>query len=251
MVALSNFLVLCAAALTAATPVATSDDFSQWLGGEVLKQCTAAGNCEEQLQNNYYWVQANKNKDGHQKRYNCQNAGMHTVVTSGTSFVKFGSTNPYDLFHHVYDLCHDGGCDNGGEYSVSTKYTSPTGLFSTNIKVTAQGVINGWDMRNALADSLAEASRKNQVWSNEVYCPSGGRACFFGRAWQGWAPNFQQAALYNNCNQYGWMSAKTDGLTGVTSNGNCKDILSNLAGIAGAEVPWAGALIPILGWSCG
>ncbi|RGP71962.1 hypothetical protein FSPOR_3077 [Fusarium sporotrichioides] len=224
MVALATLLALVSAALTVATPVVTNDDYNQWLGEEVLKQCTAAGDCQEQLSRNHYWV--------------------------GSSFVKFGSTNPFDLFHHVYDLCHEAGCDSGSDYAMSTKYTSATGLFSTNIKVTAQGVFNGWDMRNALADSLAAASGKNQVWSNEVYCPSGGRVCFFGRAWQGWAPNFQQANLYNNCNLYGWISAETDGLTGVTSNGNCNDILSNLAGLVGVKVPWAGALIPLLAWGC-
>ncbi|CAJ0552275.1 Ff.00g062540.m01.CDS01 [Fusarium sp. VM40] len=249
MFALTTLLTLFSATLVVATPVTKEEKFSEWLGGEVLKKCTAAGDCEEQLLNNPYWVQANK--PGHQKRdYDCHNAGMHVVVTSGSSFVKFGSTNPYDLFHHVYDLCHEGGCDSGSDYSVSTKYTTALGLYSTNIKVSSQGVYSGWDIRNALADALADASSKNQVWSNEVYCPSGGRACSFGRAWQGWAPNFQQSALYNGCSQYGWMNAKTDGLTGVTSNGACKDILSNLGGLVGAQVPWAGALIPILGWFC-
>jgi hypothetical protein len=250
MFALTTLFALFSATLIVAAPVTKEEGFSDWLGGEVLKKCTAAGDCEDQLLNNPYWVQANKT--GHQKRnnYDCHNAGMHVVVTSGTNFVKFGSTNPYDLFHHVYDLCHSGGCDSGSEYAVSTKYTTATGLYSTNIKVTAQGVFNGWDMRNALADALADASGKNQVWSNDVYCASGGRACSFGRAWQGWAPNFQQSALYDNCIQFGWMNAKTDGLIGVTSGAACGDILSNLGGIAGTQVPWAGALIPILGWFC-
>ncbi|KAL5593223.1 hypothetical protein FOBRF1_012325 [Fusarium oxysporum] len=252
MLVSTALLALSSVAFAAATPAPAQNpetDFSFWLGGPILEKCLAEKNCEDRLLDNPYYVDAKKTN--HAKRYSCHGAGMHTVITSGKNFVKFGSFNPYDLFHHVYDLCHEGGCDSGSDWARSTKYVTATGIYSKDIKVSAQGVYSGWDMRNALAQSLADASGRNQVWSEEVACPSGGRACSRVKAWQGYAPNFHQSAIFNNCNQYGWMNAKTDGLTGITSGGDCKSIVEKLGAIIGETVPFGAGTIPLLGALCG
>uniref|UniRef100_A0A0D2YE79 Uncharacterized protein n=1 Tax=Fusarium oxysporum (strain Fo5176) TaxID=660025 RepID=A0A0D2YE79_FUSOF len=122
MLVSTALLALSSVAFAAATPAPAQNpvtDFSFWLGGPILEKCLAEKNCEDRLLDNPYYVEAKKTN--HAKRYSCHGSGMHTVVTSGRNFVKFGSFNPYDLFHHVYDLCHEGGCDSGSDWARSTK----------------------------------------------------------------------------------------------------------------------------------
>ncbi|KAF5599029.1 hypothetical protein FPANT_3633 [Fusarium pseudoanthophilum] len=252
MVVIAKLLTLCSAALVVAAPApapaATEDNFEAWLGGAVLDKCLAAGDCQQRLLDNPYYVAANKT--GLHKRFDCQGSGIHTIVTSGSTKVKFGSVNPHDLFHHVYDVCSDGGCDSGTPYSLSTKYTTALGVRGASISMTAQGVYSGWDVRNALAESLSKAASQNQDWQDEVFCPSGGRACGFGRLWQAYAPRFQQAALFDGCAQWGWMNAQTNGLTGVTGSSACSVVVGALGSIVGTLVPYGGLSVPIAAALC-
>jgi hypothetical protein len=47
------------------------------------------------------------------------------------------------------------------------------------------------------------------------------------------------------------MNAKTDGLTGITSGGDCKSIVEKLGAIIGETVPFGAGTIPLLGALCG
>ncbi|KAF5710640.1 hypothetical protein FMUND_9419 [Fusarium mundagurra] len=251
MVVITKLLALCSAAFVVAAPApapaTTEDNFEAWLGGAVLDKCVAAGDCQQRLLENPYYVEANKT--GLQKRFDCQGSGVHTIVTSGSSKVKFGSVNPYDLFHHVYDVCSDGGCDSGTPYSMNTRYTTALGAYGKTISITAQGVYSGWDVRNALAESLSQAAKQNQDWQDEVFCASGGRACGFGKLEQAYAPRFQQAAIFDGCAQWGWMNAQTSGLSGAGSQ-SCNLIVGALGSIVGTLVPYGGLGVPIAAGLC-
>ncbi|CAG7560645.1 unnamed protein product [Fusarium equiseti] len=252
MVLFTKLLALCSAALVVAAPApapaTTEDNFEAWLGGAVLDKCVAAGDCQQRLLENPYYVEANKT--GLQKRFDCQGSGIHTIVTSGSTKVKFGSVSPYDLFHHVYDVCSDGGCDSGTPYSMNTRYATALGVYGKAISITAQGVYSGWDIRNALAESLSQAAKQNQDWQKEVFCPSGGKACGFGRLNQAYAPRFQQAAIFDGCAQWGWMNAQTSGLSGVTGSKACSLIVGALGSIVGTLVPYGGLGVPIAAALC-
>lgn len=46
------------------------------------------------------------------------------------------------------------------------------------------------------------------------------------------------------------MNARTDGLTGITSGGDCKSIVEKLGAIIGEAVPYGAGTIPLLGALC-
>lgn len=129
-----------------------------------LDRCEAAANCE--VYDDDFWGKAIRFKEGMgpgtkaHKSVKARNVvkrditegdliykrdGAHSVATISDKSINFGSagaSGTYGLFHKLYDVCHEGGCESNPIYLSST-YASDTSEYQQDLALYARGSYNG------------------------------------------------------------------------------------------------------------
>jgi hypothetical protein len=175
-----------------------------------------------------------------------------THITVGQASMNWGTTNPCDAIHHLYNVCHEGACEDGG-FSTPTQdiYTTGrnSGPRSRTINMYPQGQYNGWDQRNCYVDAIVAAMSKNQKWTKHdwtIYTKEGEDS---GTQWWGEQTNFIAInKFYNNALQ-GFMQVRSEMDTG--DDNWCGKLAGAIGAFAGAVNPIAGGFFGFVGAVCG
>lgn len=244
----------------AAQTVSTSREAS----AETLARCEAAENCE--IYQDKFWGKSIRFKPGmgpgsdHYERLKRRNAGVseaqnlavrddgtHSIVTTSDTSINFGSVGASGtggVYHHLYDVCHEGGCESN-PYTVSSQYTDGTTAYSQDIALTASGQYDGWDQRTVFVEAVVAVAGKNEQCEDKDWAHVGGGGCIGCAVEQGSVHMCRQTYFIqvdrwtNDGNYQGGIKATTQEIE--NQNGWCQflNIISEAAGILGA-VPGAG-----------
>jgi hypothetical protein len=139
-----------------------------------VKMCDADPNCINMYDEwGWYPKMVNNNFTELNHKLNKRD-GCNVYFTASTYRQEYGTVNPYDVVHHLYDVCHEHTCDeDSGPYTINTyKFAYDQGINNPSVpitlKLTGKGEMESWDMRNAFASALAQFASKGQYWKRQV-----------------------------------------------------------------------------------
>ncbi|KAL1588229.1 hypothetical protein WHR41_02968 [Cladosporium halotolerans] len=163
---------------------------------ESLDRCEAAANCE--IYDDDFWGKAIRFKEGMgpgteaHKLMKARSAvqrdsteedlvykrdGAHSIATTSDTSINFGSTGAsgtYGLFHKLYDVCHEGGCESNPIYLSST-YASDTSEYQQDLALYARGSYDGWDQRTVFIEAIKAVAGTNEQCEDKTwYAVTGG-----------------------------------------------------------------------------
>lgn len=185
---------------------------------------------------------------------NRQVQGIHSIVTFGDNSINYGTINPSDAVHHLYDTCHEGSCDTT-LYTVDTQDIGHYGQNSfprgRTLSLHANGQYDGWDERNTFVDCIVAAFSHQQVWKKFSWLSRGPDKTQVdsGDLWMGRQSNFIDISRWDdNHGLHGFMNVRVE----LDSNeGNwCPGVMAAATVIASALDPFFGLFFGALTMAC-
>ncbi|KAK6004331.1 hypothetical protein QM012_008193 [Aureobasidium pullulans] len=173
----------------------------------------------------------------------------HTLVTTSDTSINFGSvgaSGTYGVYHHLYDVCHEGGCEPSPVY-ISSHYTDGSDVYNQDVALTASGMYDGWDQRTVFIEAVLAVAAKNEQCEDKDYANVNGGGCT-GCGVETGSVHMCRQTYYIQIDHWASAGYYEGGIKATTQeieneSGWCKflDILSEAGGILGA-VPGAGAI---------
>lgn len=255
---------LAFASMTIASPVKTL------YNRNTLDQCEAASNCEvyegphgaairfkegmEPGSDHYSSIFPNTTTMSIlQRSFQLQKRNTQTHVSLGKESINYGTMNPCDVVHHLYDTCHEGACDQSAFQVTGTFDLQCTGRScgprSRTITIYPDGQYNGWDARNNFVDAVVVVASKEQKWTRHDWTVFTKEGEDSGTQWWGEQTNFMSVNRFYNGALHGFMSVRVE-MDGSDADW-CAKLLGPLAAIAGAINPIAGGFFGFASGFCG
>ena len=176
-------------------------------------------------------------------------SGGNTIVTTSDQSINFGSVRASGeggVYHHLYDLCHEGGCETN-PYTVSSTYASDTESYQQDIALSARGQYNGWDERTVFIESVVAVAGTNEDCQDKDWAHVNGGGCI-GCAVETGTVNMCRQTYFIQINHWGPDGSLHGNIEATTQeienqNGWCQflNMVESAAGILGS-VPGAGAI---------
>lgn len=237
---------------------------------DTLDRCEAAENCEVYIDD--FWGKTIRFKAGmgpgsnHYERMKRRNAdlnstsseftlltarddNLHTIVTTSDTSINFGSVGASGtggVYHHLYDVCNEGGCEPNA-YTVSSQYTTGSDVYSQDVALTASGQYDGWDQRAVFIEAVVAVAGKNEQCEDKGWAHVNGGGCV-GCAVESGTVHMCRQTYYIQVDRWTSDSNYQGGIKATTQeienqNGWCQflNIVSEAAGILGG-VPGSGAI---------
>lgn len=163
---------------------------------EFLDRCEAATNCE--VYDDDFWGKAIRFKEGMgpgteaHKLMQARNTvksdstakdlvykrdGAKTIATISDESINFGSagaSGTYGLFHKLYDVCHEGGCESNPIF-LSSSYASDISEYQQDLALRARGNYSGLDQRTVFIEAIKAVAGTNEKCEDKTwYAVTGG-----------------------------------------------------------------------------
>ncbi len=159
-----------------------------------------------------------------------------TNVLMGDRHIDFGTTGASGVggaFHHVYDVCHQSGCDPNA-LSVASRSASATSEHAWPLQLYADGVYRGWPERNAFAEAIVAAAASGEKCTTKTWGNGGG---YYGSAKLGKTrvcdqTNFIAVSRFAGGNLQGFMRARIE--VPELRSGWCGEFAGLAVGVASA-----------------
>ena len=183
---------------------------------------------------------------------------IHTDITFGDNSISYGTINPADAVHHLYDVCKFSACDPTTPYQVDTQVICRFGQNSypcgKTLSLHVDGQYDGWEERNHYVDAIVAAFSQGQTWKLESWrsCNTGGaeKDCDSGEIWTGKQSNFISVENFDSSGSlHGHMSVTV--LMDPANGGACAAITGIGGAVLKAVNPIAGPLFGLFKGFCG
>ena len=221
---------------------------------ESLDLCAAAPNCETYETSKGTIIRF---KEGHEpgtpayennpKLSARDDGGVTTIVTYGDASIQYGSigaSGTSGLIHHLYDVCHEGACDQT-DASFTASWATEHEHFDTTLTLHADGQYQGWNQRNIFVDAMVAAAGVGEKCEDKTWM----HGSYGGNVESGTVHQCTQTS-YININH--WNNGYLKGFMGVhvtTGDENrnwCAEIAGLLGGLTtilgGLDFPGAGGV---------
>jgi hypothetical protein len=104
-----------------------------------------------------------------------------TNVLMGNRHIDFGTKGASGVggaFHHLYDVCHQSGCDQN-PLTVASRSASETAEHAWPLQLFADGVYRDWPERNAFVEAIVAAAASGEKCATRTWGNGGG---YYGSA---------------------------------------------------------------------
>jgi hypothetical protein len=160
---------------------------------------------------------------------------VNTNVVMSQNQISYGHTGPAGpngVIHHLYDICHKGGCDIN-PYVVWSHFAAGSDEGDMPLVLHAHAQYNGWDQRDIFVEAMVATSGEGKecgdVWWS--HGNPGGAGATWGKVYECKQSNYISLNRYVGNNLQGFMEVLVENPR-MEANG-CESILGALAGISG------------------